>query len=337
MQSINEGYFLVTRSNLIFEVKGGVHPSDRIIAYVRYVPDEEGNRIDLHGEKYKKIYSLSKRNQYLHSNYSAFLWFDRYSNRVVQAVPLSEIKSVLNPVDALKHLRGKKRGVSQLERETIELSTILVDSSGIPWSALGVTGSQLVDLATEKSDIDLVVYGEDECRRLYQSLEQIYLSHQGLERYEGEMLQQHTEFRWDKNSPCWNWLLTVERKKLLQGIYHETEFFLRCVRNRSENTLGYGEFEYKFLGEETVECVVTDDSQGIFTPCEYTVKCDMIPNLKKLVSFRGRFTEHVHVGSHIRAAGRLEAVWKDGKEIYSQLVLGEKPYDYLVPMSCLDD
>lgn len=337
MQSINEGYFLVTCSNLIFEVKGGVHPSDRFIAYVRYVPDKEGNRTGLRGNKYKKIYSLSKRNQYLHDNYSKFLWFDRHSNRVVQAVPLSEIESVLDPVDTLKQLRDMKRGLSELQQKTIELSTVLVGSSGIPWSAIGVTGSQLVDLATEESDIDLVVYGEDECRRLYQSLEQIYMNHQGLEKYDGEILQQHTEFRWNRNSPCWNWLLTVERRKLLQGIYHETEFFLRCVRNRSENTLGYDEYEYKFLGEETVESVVTDDSQGIFTPCEYTVECDMIPNLKKLVSFRGRFTEHVQVGDHIRAAGRLEAVWKDGKEKYLQLVLGEKPSDYLVPMSCLDD
>ncbi len=337
MQSINEGYFLVTNSDLIFEVKGEIHPSDRFIAYVRYVPDEGGDRTDLHGRKYKKIYSLSERDQYLSSNYSEFLWFDRHSNRVVQAVPLSEIKSVFNPVDALKHLRDKKKGLSQLQQKTIELSAILVDSSGIPWSSIGVTGSQLVDLATEKSDIDLVVYGEDECRRLYQSLEQIYMNHQGLEKYEGEILQQHTEFRWNRNSPCWNWLLCVERKKLLQGIYHETEFFLRCVRNRSENTPGYGEYEYKFLGEETVECVVTDDSQGIFTPCEYTVECDVIPNLKKLVSFRGRFTEHAQVGAHVRAAGRLEAVWRDDKEIYLQLVLGENPSDYLVPMSCLDN
>lgn len=337
MQSIYEGYFLVTNSDLIFEVKGEVHPSDRLIAYVRYVPDEEGDRMDLNGRKYKKIYSLSKRNQYLSSNYSEFLWFDKHRNRVVQAVPLSEIKSVLNPVDALKHLRDKKKGLSQLQQKTVNLSRILVDTSGIPWSSIGVTGSQLVNLATDESDIDLVVYGEDECKRLYHSLDQIYMGHHGLKKYEGDMLQQHTEFRWTKNSPCWKWLLTTERRKLLQGIYHDTEFFLRCVKDYSKSTLCYGDHEYKFVGEETVECIVTEDAQGIFTPCEYTVECDVIPNLKKLVSFRGRFTEHVQVGAHVRAAGRLETVWKDDKEIYSQLVLGENPSDYLVPISCLDN
>jgi predicted nucleotidyltransferase len=336
MHSINEGYFLVTNSDLVFEVKGNVHPSDRFIAYVRYVPDVRGDRTDLCGRKYKKIYSLGKRNLYLRRNHSEFLWFDKYSNRVVQAVPLSEIKSVLNPVDVLKELRDRKEELSQLQGKTIELSTILVDSARIPWSSIGVTGSQLVDLETEKSDIDLVVYGTDECNKLYQSLEQVYMNYQSLEKYEGEILRQHTEFRWKKDSPCWDWLLATEKRKLLQGIYRGTEFFLRCVKNSDENTVAYADYEYKFRGEKEAQCIVTDDSQRIFTPCEYTVECDMMPNLKKLVSFRGRFTEHVQAGSHVRAAGRLEAVWKENEELYLQLVLGEKPSDYLVPTSCLD-
>ncbi len=37
-----EGYFLTTKDNLIFDVKGIAHPSDRIIAFVRYVPIEFG-------------------------------------------------------------------------------------------------------------------------------------------------------------------------------------------------------------------------------------------------------------------------------------------------------
>ena len=33
-----EGHFLVTEDGLIFEVKGVIHPEERIIAYLRYAP-----------------------------------------------------------------------------------------------------------------------------------------------------------------------------------------------------------------------------------------------------------------------------------------------------------
>ena len=39
-----EGYFIVTQNDHIFEIKGLLHPKDRLIAYLRYIPDAEGYR-----------------------------------------------------------------------------------------------------------------------------------------------------------------------------------------------------------------------------------------------------------------------------------------------------
>jgi len=39
-----EGDFIETFEGLIFDVKGLIHPPNRIIAFLRYFPDEKGER-----------------------------------------------------------------------------------------------------------------------------------------------------------------------------------------------------------------------------------------------------------------------------------------------------
>ncbi|MFX1578032.1 MAG: hypothetical protein ACFFBJ_00135, partial [Promethearchaeota archaeon] len=75
--NLAEGYFIITTDGLIFEVKGIVHPRDRVIAYLRYVPTPSG---------YQKVYDLNERENYLRTNYSSYLWFSEPHGRVVQSV-----------------------------------------------------------------------------------------------------------------------------------------------------------------------------------------------------------------------------------------------------------
>jgi len=56
-----EGYFLTTKENLIFDVKGIAHPSDRIIAFVRYVPIEFGLEDKPKRKTHSKLYALADR------------------------------------------------------------------------------------------------------------------------------------------------------------------------------------------------------------------------------------------------------------------------------------
>ena len=55
-----EGDLLETTGNILFDVKGLVHPPNRVVAFIRYVPDPEGNR-ERDGTRYSKFYSLYKR------------------------------------------------------------------------------------------------------------------------------------------------------------------------------------------------------------------------------------------------------------------------------------
>ena len=67
-----EGFAVETVEKLIFAVKGLVHPPDRLIAYVRYLPDSAGNRIR-EGVNYRRVYHFNEQHQIIQTQYPAYL------------------------------------------------------------------------------------------------------------------------------------------------------------------------------------------------------------------------------------------------------------------------
>jgi predicted nucleotidyltransferase len=80
-------------------------------------------------------------------------------------------------------------------------------------------------------------------------------------------------------------------------------------------------------------CVIKDDCESIFTPCVYIVESSNNADLRRLVSYRGRFTEQVTTGMSVSTGGRLERVVDTTTgDCFQQLVLGENSTDYLLPI-----
>jgi hypothetical protein len=109
LESPIEGYFVITSDNLVFEVKGVVHPENRIIAYLRYVPSESSST------GFKKVYDLDEREKYLREKYPEYLWNSEPHGRIVQSVSEEKIESILDPVDRLAQMREADE-VTHLER-----------------------------------------------------------------------------------------------------------------------------------------------------------------------------------------------------------------------------
>lgn len=322
-----EGHFIITKDDLVFEIKGIVHPRDRVIAYLRYVPTSDSNLM------YRKVYELDKRETYLQSNYPSYLWYSEPHGRVVQSVPNDRIKSMLDPVERLTNLRDCTGKISDLEQASVKLARELVESTGIEWSDIGLTGSQLVGVARKDSDIDLVVYGEDACRKFFSELSKNIASITSIDRYTGSILDEHVSFRWGAHENLKSILQEIEREKVLQGLFDGFHFFVRLVKVPDDLDYAYGDFSYQMRGHQLVSGKVLEHSESIFTPCEYMIECEGLPELRKLVSYRGRFTEQISRVTSFEAKGRLEMV-TDHRENnqYMQLVLGELPTDYLIPI-----
>ncbi len=326
-EKLVEGYFVKTSDNLIFEVKGVVHPHDRIIAYVRYVPNLDSASLD---SSFRKIYDLREREEYLSNGFLGYLWFSKTHGRVLQAVPHKKIVQVLNPIEHMDQIRNDK---SALSIATTNLVELLLDNTGIDRTEIGITGSQLVGVATETSDIDLVVYGESTCRKFYKRLRNKFDNVPRLERYEGELLDAHVLFRWSDLTEQQELLHRIESAKILQGVFESHQFFIRLVKLPQDVERIFGQIITENLKTREVHCSVIEDRNSIFTPCTYQVESLDFPKLKQLVSYRGRFTEQVSSGMSVRARGRLENVIDSSTgENYQQLVLGENPSDYLIPI-----
>ena len=118
----------------------------------------------------------------------------------------------------------------------------------------------------------------------------------------------------------------------MQGIFREHQFFIRLVKRPLDITESFGQIVAENLGLREIQCVIIDDRESIFSPCRYRVESRDLPDLKWIISYRGRFTEHVSKGDVVNAKGRLENL-SDTKlnKDYKQLVLGEDSTDYLIP------
>jgi predicted nucleotidyltransferase len=325
-KNLVEGHFVITIDGLVFEIKGVVHPRDRVIAYLRYVPATNT------ASGYRKVYALDERETYLQSNYPLYLWFSEPHGRVVQSVASNRIKSILDPVDCLAKMRDSVDKISDLEQASVNLAEKLVGFTGIEWTDFGITGSQLVGVAREDSDIDLVVYGLDACRKFYINLSKNFASIEGVEHYEGTLLDEHVSFRWGAHENLKSILHNIEQAKVLQGLFEGYHFFVRLVKTPGDLDFVYGDVSYQMKGQQMASGRIVDDSESIFTPCEYQVECDDLPSLRKLVSYRGRFTEQISKGASFEAFGKLEIVTnRKRNDQYMQLVLGEHPTDYLIP------
>jgi len=333
-----EGDFLETKEGLIFDVKGLNHPPDRIIAYLRYYPNINGIRFR-DGIRYEKIYSLTERYSFLEKNYPHYLFNDKFSDETLQGVPNEDIKRIYRPDEFVKDILKKdqikeRNSWSAVLKKSLEMVKWIHLQSGVSYNKLGISGSVLVNLETEKSDIDLIIYGSKNARKVYESLSKIHNSPSELiHPYSEQEIGNLYEFRGQESNLSFQEFVKIEERKKLQGFFQGTEYYIRCIKDRNEIKYKYEEIQYKSLGQGTVSGVIIDDSEAIFTPCKYLfnlTKMDGIDTPKKLqeiASFRGRFCEQAKRGEAIEASGKVELV-KSRKSEYHRLLIGSSQGDY---------
>jgi len=332
MHRAREGDFLETVDNFIFDVKGIVHPPDRVIAYLRYVPDEKGARTRLE-VRYRKVYRLRGREAFLRNNAPIYSYFDPVAHRRLQGVPLEKIKVLHEPIKKLQQLSAKK-SLGPMEEDALELVKLLRSATGLPLTRFGISGSLLVDLHDENSDIDLIVYGVRESRKVLEALK----GSEGkilLERYDKAGIRRLYEARSMRNAMNFSAFMMHEKRKFLEGRFRKRDYFIRCIKDWSEVHEKYGDRYYYPLGSSIIRAIVDDHSENILTPCVYKVTQAKVLSGKKtavpsqVVSFRGRFCEQAFQGERVQARGRVERVVNRKGEWY-RMVVGENPRDHLV-------
>ncbi|RJS83978.1 hypothetical protein CW702_03095 [Candidatus Bathyarchaeota archaeon] len=333
---VREGDFIETKDGLIFDVKGLVHPLNRVIAYLRYLKSPRGNR-RRGRDRYLKVYSLPERDKILKERYPQYYYYDPVFGCYMQGVTHERILKVYRPQDTILRLLEKRHEIDKVEEDALGLAELIHDSAGISLNRLGISGSVMVNLHNPDSDIDLIVYGRRSCIKVHETLQSLMEENSVVSRYSIKDLKRLFLFRSKDTSMPWRDFLRVERRKSMQGKFKGRDFFIRFVLDWDEFNERYGDKIYRPVGYSEIEATVIDASDSIFTPCIYVLdkvkilKGESVTDLREVVSFRGRFCQQAEDGDIIVARGKVELVTEKGGDQYYRLVVGNKRSDYMIP------
>ena len=331
-----EGDLIKAKSNVVFDVKGLVHPEGKIVAFPRFIPSSLGTRHSKYGT-YDKVYSLGDRFRYLQENHPDLIVFDPVFGETMCEVPVAQVVEHHRPEEKLWSLRTSQ-DLTILENKALRLAETLKKEAAIPWSSIGVSGSIMAGLTTEKSDIDPLVYGVKNCRKAYAALQRLLKkADSGFKAYSRGELQDLFDFRSKDTQMTFEDFVLVESRKALQGKFMETDYFIRFVKDWGEVGEQYGDACFKNSGYAKITAKIADTPDSLFTPCTYklqdvqVVEGPKLTPIMEIASFRGRFCEQAKNGEAIEAQGKVELVTnsKTGSEHY-RLILGNKPSDYMV-------
>ena len=126
-----EGELIENKDGIIFDVKGLIHPPNKIIAFPRFIPTTKGNRTR-NKLKYNKIYNLKERFEFLKEKFPELITYDSIFDEKLCEVPIENIIKHYNPIKKFEKLRISKKKTN-LEKKAVDLLTILKEKANIPW------------------------------------------------------------------------------------------------------------------------------------------------------------------------------------------------------------
>ena len=323
MRGFRDRDFLQTNEDFFFCVVGPLHPPERVISYIKYIPSESG----IWGRDEKKfsrilqkytIPNLLETFNYLEVNYPHYLFHSPVDNITITAVPYQNIKEHFKPEEKLAQLRQASQ-LDALQQNLIRFTRFLEETSGVPDGSFGVTGSLLLDIHQPTfSDLDVTVYGVKDSWVLHKALSENRNSEMPMKRLEGKALKDWC-IKKAKQYP----LSQAEASKIYEGKWNLGVFERRWVsiypvKLESEVTEEYGEATYHPCGQVTIRAIVRDNTDCLFLPSVYKIEEVKVlegPRLGKVtevVSYESLYDSIAENGEIIQVSGKLEQVSEKG-------------------------
>jgi len=320
-----DGDTFTTQEGFIFNVFGYEHPKKRVFAFLKYIPAKFTGlfNIDLLDKtwKYGKVKLFRAEKLYTANNYQVFVetfrknfpnyvYFCPFRGKEVISVPLPLVKRVYVPRDCLSFLMELKSKDS-LQRMTLNFIELLSKESGIALEDFGVHGSVALNMHSRKSDIDIVLYGSRNFRRLERTINRLV----------------------EAGTLSYVFTSRLDAARRYKGRYLNKIFMYNAVRRPEEANTTYGALKYSPITQVNFQCKVKDDNEAMFRPAIYRIEDyqptdsvsalpkDKIPEL--VVSMIGCYRNVARQGDKIKVSGMLEKV-EDVRtgEIFHQVVVG---------------
>lgn len=247
---------------------------------------------------------------------------------VLPVLKKTHIKNIFSPVDSLKNLlETTATNTSSIPHQTLIYLTRRIYSEVLDEGDIGVTGSFLPGLHNEKSDLDFVVYGRSQMIKLrnWLSTEKILIPYTGA--LGGEIYLRRMKYLPDVDLKT---LIKQETRKL-QGKLNNIHVNFQPLRNKEERRL-YSKTVYRPIGKVSVIASIADDTESVFSPAIYIVKCLkvltsdsslgrlIVNDIKWFISFLGLYSNTFIQGENVYVRGTLVKVFHGGGEFYGVLL-----------------
>jgi len=314
-----EGHYVIDVHGDIHAVKGLNHPPDRIVAVPKYIKARD----DFH-----KLTTFQQAINFLEESRPSYLFEDRFAGQLLPAIPKQMLLSTIKPnLNLPSNTPPKLRDAAQrLVKKLKQLAP--VDGR------IGYTGSLLLGLASQSSDIDLVVYGMKAGEAVREAMAELRRNGATMPAM-GGALNTLLASRKDSVLKADEWKSSEERK-LLTGTFDGHLYTMKLVPDQHEYWERYGDRTCRSLGHAEVVCKVVDDCLGIYTPNLYQVEVvDVIEgpeaawDVVHVISMRSRFAEQCFAGEEVLVRARLEEV-RHGGRVYYRMFVGNSLIDYIL-------
>jgi predicted nucleotidyltransferase len=338
--------FLETPEGLLFCVVGCSHPRDRVIAYLKYAPSEDG-KWGHNSRRFRRtmtVYSVPQvlnNVEMLRTELPQYVFRSRIMNILISAVPRRFIVRHYRPRERLSDLLTSQTR-DALEEEVVDFVNKLSRDSGVDLRFFGVTGSILTRIHNASfSDMDITVYGLENNLKIKNTLLREYSkSDSDLKLPQGEkrdrMLRQWAQhYGLSPKEVQW-----FAERKWNRGIFKGRAFSLLSVHSLVEIKERYGDRAYYPVRIVEGVAKILDTKNSLFLPCTYglkdvTIDVDNVPRIREIVSYDGFHSDIFQVDDTIRFRGKLEKVVEKGKhEIAWRILVGSpeaKGLDYIRP------
>jgi len=271
--------------------------------------------------KYRRQKVFRAERLYTAQNYQSFLetfrqnfpdnvYFCPYRGKEVITASLNSVKNIYVPRECL-HSLAKLKTRDSLQNAALDLIKLLSNESQIVTEDFGIHGSIALNMHTSKSDIDLVVYGAQNFRKVEATINKLV---------QAGKLTYISKNRIDAARQC-------------KGKYQGKIFMYNAVRKPEEVNSKYGTVKYSPIAPASFCCTVKDDSEAMFRPAIYGIENyvpadrrsalskNKVPN--QLVSMIGCYRNVARRGDRIRVSGMLERVENlETGQVSHQLVVG---------------
>lgn len=343
--------FIETKENMLFCVIGNVHPQNKVISYLKYIPWENKKAARLGWKKggieygrilpYYSAQGVLQTQEYLKSKFPKYVYLDPYLNIEITEIPHEDIKEHHKPEERVKEIIKKPK--DSLEEKVKEMISIISRESNTPTKFFGVTGSILAKIHNPKiSDIDITVYGLQSALKVREAINMLLTEKGEFRKLNKKEMEKHA-----RNISIIHDLSFEEALKLLNerwntGKFKEKFFSIHPVKLEEEVKEKHEDKMFKPKGMVKIRCKVIDSSEAIFYPCKYLVNEVKIiegpktDTIKEIVSYEGIFCDIATVNEEIIVKGKLEEVQdKDKNETYHRVQIGSfeaKSKNYIKPI-----